>query len=94
MTEMTYAYLSGMITMGYLVAGLFFLRFRSRTRDPIFAVFACAFWLLALGQALVALGGVVREEQGWLYLIRLAAFSLIIAGIVHKNLRSGPRRPP
>ena len=87
-----FLFLSGVITMGYVIAGLFFLRFWSRTRDSLFIAFACAFWLLAVNQALVALAGVPREEQSWIYLLRLGAFTLIIAAIVRKNLRSGRRR--
>jgi Family of unknown function (DUF5985) len=86
-----YVFTAGAITMGYVVAGLFFLRFWGRTREGLFIIFACAFWLLALNQILVALAGVPREEQSWIYLIRLAAFTLIIVGIVAKNLR-GSRR--
>jgi hypothetical protein len=87
-----FPYVSGIITMGYVIAGLFFLRFWSRTRDFLFIAFASAFWLLALQQALVALAGVPREEQSWIYLLRLGAFTLIIAAIVRKNLWSGRRR--
>ena len=87
-----FPYVSGAITMGYLVAGLFFLRFWARTRDGLFVAFACAFWLLALNQLLVALSGTPREEQTWIYLLRLLAFVLIIAAIVRKNLWRG-RRP-
>jgi hypothetical protein len=81
----------GLITMGYAIAGLFFLRFWSRTRDLLFMAFAVAFWLLALNQALVALSEAPREEQTWFYLLRLAAFLLIIAAIVGKNLRARAR---
>ena len=80
-------YASGAITMGYLVAGLFFLRFWFRTRDGLFAAFAAAFWLLALNQAVTALSGVPREELSWVYLLRVAAFSLIIVAVVRKNVR-------
>ena len=82
-----FQFVSGAITLGYLVAGLFFLRFWGRTRDPLFLAFACAFWLLAVTQGLVALAGVPREEQSWIYLLRLIAFTLIIVAIVFKNLR-------
>ncbi|MBP2296820.1 DUF5985 family protein [Azospirillum rugosum] len=82
----TYLFLSGMIAMGYAVAGLFFLRFWRRTKDGLFLNFAGAFGLLALGQAVVALGSPAREESGWMYLIRLVAFGLIIVAIVRKNL--------
>ena len=83
----------GIITMGYVVAGLFFAKFWRRSRDPLFAIFAVAFWLLAVNQAIVAVLDVPREEQSWAYLLRLAAFILIIVAIIHKNAarRSGSR---
>ncbi len=84
-------YLAGVVTMGYLLAGLFFLRFWRRTKDGLFVVFAVAFWLLALNQAIATLSGVAREELSWVYLLRLAAFTLIIVAVVRKNLRSAPR---
>ena len=81
----------GIITMGYIVAGLFFAKFWRRSRDPLFAIFAVAFWLLALNQAIVAVLDVPREEQSWAYLLRLAAFVLIIVAIAYKNA-AGRRR--
>jgi hypothetical protein len=80
-------FIAGFIAAGYVVAGFFFLRFWTRTRDSIFATFACAFWLLALSQAVVVLSGIPREERSWIYLLRLGGFVLIIIGIVAKNLR-------
>lgn len=77
--------LSGLIVAGDLVAALFFLKFWRRSGDALFVIFAAAFLLLALGQALLALTNVPVEERSWIYLLRLAAFTLIIAGIVHKN---------
>lgn len=93
MSATTYGYLGGAITAFYVIAGLFFLRFWRRTRDSLFVNFACAFWLLALNQGLVTLGGWVREEQTWIYLLRLLAFLLIIVAIVRKNIggRATPR---
>ncbi len=85
-----YAFLSGAITLGFLVAGLFFLRFWRRTRDGLFLAFALAFWLLGLNQALLAFSSVPVEERTWLYLLRLAAFALILIAIVFKN--RGARR--
>ena len=78
-------YVSGAITMGQLIAGLFFLKFWTRTRDRLFLAFAAAFWLLALNQGIIALAGIPREEQSWVYVLRLAAFLLIIMAIVSKN---------
>lgn len=83
---------SGMITAGELVAGLFFLKFWSRSRDTLFISFAVAFWILAINQLLLASGGVPREEQSWIYLLRLAAFTLIAVAIVQKNASRGPDR--
>jgi hypothetical protein len=77
--------LSGLIVAGDLVAALFFLKFWRRSSDVLFVIFAAAFLLLALGQALLALTNVPVEERSWIYLLRLAAFTLIIIGIVHKN---------
>jgi uncharacterized protein DUF5985 len=78
-------FLSGMITAGYLAAGLFFLRFWVRSRDLLFAMFAAAFGLLALSQAVVGLSALPREEQSWAYLVRFAAFALIAVAILQKN---------
>ena len=85
----TYEFLAGLIAMGELIAGLFFLRFWTRTRDWLFLAFAVAFWLLALNQALLAITNVVLEERSWIYLLRVAAFLLIIVAVIRKN---GERR--
>jgi hypothetical protein len=81
-------YVSGIITMGYIVAGLFFFRFWRRTADNLFLIFGAAFWLMALSQAIVTLAGIPREDLSWVYLLRLAAFCLIIAAIVFKNMEA------
>lgn len=78
-------FVSGMITMGWTVAGLFFLRFWTRTHEKLFLAFALAFWLLAANQALPAMFGVAREEWTWVYLLRLLAFLIIIAAVIAKN---------
>ena len=81
-------FLSGAITMGFVVAGLFFLRFWKRTRETLFLAFALAFWLLGLNQALLTFTDIPVEERSWLYLIRLAAFSLILISIWRVNRRA------
>jgi hypothetical protein len=78
-------FLSGAITFGFLIVALHFARFWRRTSDPLFLSFAGAFALLGVGQAILALGGVPAEERSWIFLLRLAAFSLIIVAIVRKN---------
>lgn len=87
MTAELGAFLNGAITCGFLVASLFFARFWRRTRDGLFATFAAAFALLGLNQALLTLSGIPVEERSPLYLLRLAAFLLIIVAIVRKNAR-------
>jgi hypothetical protein len=77
-------FLSGLVVMGYVIAGLFFLKFWSRTRDLLFGAFSAAFALLALEQAIIAVHG-QREELAPLYLVRLLAFILVIGAILWKN---------
>ena len=79
------AFLSGMVTAGFLGSGLFFARFWSRSRDFLFLAFAAAFWLLALNEALIALAPEPIVGRSWFYLLRVAAFLLIVTAIVQKN---------
>lgn len=89
MTELDF--LSGAICMGFVVSALFFLRFWRDTREELFLAFALAFTLLSIAQGCLALLGVPLEERSWIYLLRLAAFLLIILAILRKNLW-GPSR--
>jgi len=80
-----YSFLAGAISMGFVAAGLFFLRFWSRTRDRLFLAFAFAFWLLGLSQTILTLTDVPIEERSWVYLLRLAAFLLILYALWLQN---------
>jgi hypothetical protein len=86
-------FLSGMTTMGYVIAGLFFFRFWWRTRDMLFAYFGVSFGLLAVSQALSTLAGIPSDGLAWIYLLRLLAFTLLIVGIVAKNFGEANRGP-
>ena len=77
--------LAGAMVAGHAVIGLFFLRFWSRTREGLFLAFALAFWLLGATQALLTFSNIPVEERSWLYLLRLAAFSLILFSVWAKN---------
>lgn len=80
--------LSGILAMGYFVAGTFFLKFWRRTSDRLFAMFSLAFFILG-AQRLLLSPSLDRDEDGTIfYLIRLAAFSLILIGIWQKNRES------
>ncbi len=82
---MLLSFISGAIVMGFWVAGLFFLRFWKKSGDELFLAFTLAFWLLGLGQALLAFADVPAEERSGLYLFRLAAFVVILLAIWRKN---------
>lgn len=82
-------FVSGALTLGFLAVGLFFLKFWRRTGDGLFLAFAVAFTLLAANQAAPVLFRVPDENQGYVYLLRLAGFVVIIAAVVRKNLGRG-----
>ena len=84
------ALVAGALAAGYTVAGLFFAKFWSRTRDRLFAMFALAFWLLAIQRIAIVVSDRWLEDTTPLYVLRLAAFLLILIAIVDKN-RSGHR---
>ena len=83
------AFTGGALVAGFLIAALFFLRFWRQTGDGLFASFAAAFVLLAANQAVPILFGIASENQGYVYLLRLAGFTLIILAILRKNMRKG-----
>jgi hypothetical protein len=85
-------FLGGAVTMGYLTAGVFFLRFWRRTRDPLFLHFAIAFWLFALNQVATSFLGVDDERVGFAYVLRVLGYLLILLAIVGKNVFPGWRR--
>jgi hypothetical protein len=74
------------------VAALHFWKFHRQTADRFFALFALAF--ATLGASFILLAAVDRESEfrPHVYLMRLAAFVLIIAAIVEKNRRVRDRR--
>ena len=84
-------FMSGAVTLGFIVAAVFFLRFWHRTDDRLFLAFAAAFALLALNQALAQWLGAADERVGYTYLLRVIGFVLILAAIVDKNLSSRRR---
>jgi asparagine N-glycosylation enzyme membrane subunit Stt3 len=69
------------------VASAFFVRFWRGTGDRFFLLFAGAFALFAVNR--IGLISTDREHNVWIYVLRLAAFALIILAIVDKNR---PRR--
>jgi O-antigen/teichoic acid export membrane protein len=75
----------GAIVMACLVITVFFLRYWRRTGDRLLVMFAAAFFLLAANWAILSFVDDQDERRPYLYLMRAAAFVLIIVGIVDKN---------
>lgn len=85
MSVTLYDFLSGAVALGFATCALFFLRFWKRTREGLFLAFALAFLLFGVGQTVLAIGDIPTEERGSIYLIRLAAYLLILAAIYREN---------
>jgi hypothetical protein len=78
-------FLSGAAALGYMLAAIFFLRFWKRTGESLFLSFSVAFALLCVGQIVVASANIYAEDSSAAYLVRLAAFALIILAVWRKN---------
>jgi len=94
-TSVLVDFLAGAVTLGFVVAAVFFLRFWQRTRDRLFCAFAAAFALLALNQTIATFLGAGDELTTYAYVLRVLGFILILYAIVDKNLsvRSSSRQP-
>jgi hypothetical protein len=77
----------GAVAAGSGFAGLFFFRFWHRTRDRFFLYFAGSFWLEALNRVALSVVPHANEHEPLFYLLRLAAYSLILLAIWQKNSR-------
>jgi hypothetical protein len=78
-------FISGILTMGYVVAGIFFLRFWRDTRDRLFAMFGAAFFILAIQRIGLEFANDGPERTTAWYFVRLLAFLIIIVAIFDKN---------
>ena len=79
----------GAIGMASLVAGTLFARFWRRTGDRFFLFFAASFWLEDINRFLIGLFRVSSEDAPTFYLIRFAAYALILIAIADKNRLGG-----
>jgi hypothetical protein len=78
-------FLLGMLVAVSMALALLFLKFWRRSGDRLFAFFSAAFATLAVDWLAHALWNPRHEHQHYLFIIRLVAFLLIIAGIVSKS---------
>jgi hypothetical protein len=74
-----------MTAMGCLGVAACFVRFWRQTGDRLFAFFALAFALFGANTLLLAAINPAHESRHLVYLLRLAAFVILIAGVVDKN---------
>ena len=84
MSDLFNVFLVGAVAMGHWVAGLFFLRFWTKTHDRLFAMFAAAFWQLGVNRVVML---ITRdyEENHYAYWVRLGAYLVILVAIIDKN---------
>jgi hypothetical protein len=83
--------LTGAVTMSFLIAALFFLRFWLRTRDGFFLLFAAAFAVYGADQFFLGWATANSEFEPLFYLPRLVTFGLIVVAVINKN-RAAPGR--
>lgn len=91
-------FLLGVIVTTSVTAGVIFVKFWRRTGERLFLAFGAAFIIEGLNRlTFLAIDNPI-EGSPIIYLVRLFAFSLILAAIVSKNLGSRDRpdrhRPP
>lgn len=79
------SFVSGILVCGYIVIGLFFLRFWSRSRDRLFGFFATCFFLLAAQRSLLTLLSGDGRIGTALYAVRAFAFLILIYAIWDRN---------
>jgi hypothetical protein len=82
------SFLGGAVTLGFMVAAVFFLRFWCRTKDRLFIAFAVAFALLGLNQLAATFLEIGDEATVYAYALRVLGFVLILGAMVDKNLAS------
>ena len=85
-------FMAGVTACGFAVIAAFFARFWIRTRDNLFAAFSLAFLLLAANQAIPSILRLSPDARSPVYLLRAAAFFVIICAVLGKNLAGGGRR--
>jgi hypothetical protein len=81
------AFISGATFVTCFAIALFFLRFWQHSGDRLFAMFALAFAVFGVNRLILVLLGDDDENTTYVYLVRLAAFVLILIAIADKNRR-------
>jgi hypothetical protein len=82
-------FLHGMATAGFLAVAVWFLRSWLQTRDRLLLAFAIAFAVLGGNRVVIAATEGHDEAGVAVYVVRAAAFLLIIAAVLDRNRRVG-----
>lgn len=83
-------FILGMVSIGFFVAALFFVRFYRETGDRFFLWFTVSFLIMSVNQVALQVFGETQEFFTALYIVRLVAFIIILVAIVDKNRSSTP----
>ena len=78
-------FISGASVLASLAVSLFFFRFWRASRDRLFGIFALAFAIFAVNRLILSILDETDEGRTYVYLVRLAAFVLILLAIIDKN---------
>jgi hypothetical protein len=79
------AFLLGGASIAFACIALFFVRFWRESRDGFHLLFATAFALLAVQRVFLVVLSDDREALPASYLLRFAAYVLIVVAVVRKN---------
>jgi hypothetical protein len=85
-------FLLGIIVTTSVTAGAIFVKFWRRTGERLFLAFGAAFIIEGLNRLTFLLIDDPTEGNPIIYVVRLLAFSLILAAIVSKNVGPYSRR--
>jgi len=80
-------FLWGALSLACVAVAALFMRFWKLTRDRLFLYFSLGFSVFGLNWIALAVLSPPTESRPYIFLLRLAAFLLIIVGIVDKNRR-------
>lgn len=82
-------FLDGAGGMASMAVALWFLRFWRDSGDRLLAFFAVAFFVLGANRIVFVATDARTEGEYGVYVVRAAAYALIIWAIVDRNRRSG-----
>lgn len=85
-------FLLGVLAALCLVAGLCFLKFWRKTKDPLFLAFGASFLIRSVNDATRASMERPNEATTWSYMIGIVSSLLILVAILYKNFGENGKR--